>query len=363
MVVPVLLVGAIVCILILPAYLFYYFRISVAARRQEIQGSVTEEAADLYAHIFVPGTKSKGTATASGIAMQQFDAMHSARRYLVVATAACLLNLVGVGITLLWILDALGLTQSSAGELPAIVLYSFWGGYTWSLWELLNRGQREDLTPDIVVVIIGRIVACVPLGFAAFAVSAFPLRDLREMARRRFTEQIAKTPSQIQDRESDLRRLVPGISTQTLARLEDLGITTVNDLALADPIWLMGESGFPLRQILDWIDQSILGLYVGDKIHELPKLGIRGAIEASHFYEAHCLECDDDGAFVVDAQGTYVLRENLADDPMVKQLAQVLGTTPGFLINLLKELEGDPHVQLLSQLWGVEEGTGGAAEE
>ena len=64
-------------------------------------------------------------------------------------------------------------------------------------------------------------------------------------------------------------------------RLNEAGISNVQQLAFTDPLRLLVRTNLDWKVILDLVDQAFLALYVGAKIVELRSLGIRGAVELS----------------------------------------------------------------------------------
>jgi hypothetical protein len=74
-------------------------------------------------------------------------------------------------------------------------------------------------------------------------------------------------------------RLIDGIDDGIADRLAEIGIWDVQHLAAADPFALAARTLFPLRRLIDWMDQANLIGYVREEIPHFRAVGIRGAID------------------------------------------------------------------------------------
>jgi hypothetical protein len=177
----------------------------------------------------------------------------------------------------------------------------------------------------------------------AFAASAFPLREVSRMFRQYSTRKMLDPadPSPARPAEGHLGTSIEGLSDETLARLSELRITTVLDMAYCDPIKIMVQSGFPLPVIIDWMDQSIWALYAKDLKGDIDKCGIRCALDVCEFVDLHLI--DNQGYKKTDVVG--------ADKVAVDALSQKICGQPALLIDLLFRIYCDPHVVILRKLW------------
>jgi len=85
-------------------------------------------------------------------------------------------------------------------------------------------------------------------------------------------------------------RLIPltqirGIGTEIEERLSEEGIIDVNLLATADPVRLMRNTPFDMRQIINWIDEAILIVTLPRSWQALEEEGITGAIDLAWYYD------------------------------------------------------------------------------
>ena len=194
-------------------------------------------------------------------------------------------------------------------RLPLPIIMALAGGYVWTLYQVVTRVRSDELGPSDLIELNLGLLSCVPIGFGmslitleaktlpalvAFTASAFPVRDMQRF----FQEQMMKrafaidTPAKtVRPAERNLGTAIDGLSDQTLVRLAELRIVTVLDMAYSDPIRIMMQTGYPLPLVIDWIDQSLLALYVGDK-----RADLRGWGCAARSMSTSSSSCTDSGS-------------------------------------------------------------------
>lgn len=178
------------------------------------------------------------------------------------------------------------------------------GAYTYVLLELGRRTFRHDITGTsamwcLVTLVLGPVLAAtvavlwrmkepndsewwaggVVLFFTGFA----PRRVIAAIAQAA-TEllKIGGAGAVVQSRLMPLTR-VRGISPQIEERLSEEGIIDVNSLAEAEPIRLVRNTSFDMRQILSWIDEAILIETLPKGWEALEEQGITGAIDLASY--------------------------------------------------------------------------------
>ena len=245
-------------------------------------------------------------------------------------------------------------------RLPDTVIMALVGGYIWSVFQICARSRSSELSPDDLYEIDLGLIAAVPVGiafslltadlgglraFMAFAASAFPLRDVqrlfRQYATRKALESSDSGDSASRPAELHLGTTIEGLSDQTLARLSELRISTVLDMAYCDPIRVMLQTGFPLPVIIDWVDQSLWALYAGDLKSKIDKLGIRCSLDVCEFVDLH----------LRDGRGQKRTTVDGADKAALDALALAMGSDPILLQDLLFRIYCDPQVTVLRKLW------------
>jgi hypothetical protein len=346
---------------ILPILLLRYCLVVLPRRIEEIRVLFSNgNSIKTYVRLFLPSElHTEGEQTwRQELTHQQFWRVHSPRQYILafgplgIVTAILLFGLY------LW---AEGQLKYQAGALPGAtpqILMALAGGYVWSVYEALSRMRSKDLTPDELHEMTIRLVSSIPIGYAvsllaveqirpffAFAASAFPLRDVKLMLRARVLKRLDQDSGARASRsmEGHLGQTVQGISDEALARLEELGIITYVDLAYADPVRLMARTGFGLRQLLTWIDQALLAVYVTEKKAAFVNSGIPCALDACEFFETHCYDRDTRDYWSV------------SDDETIQRLASNLEMPVELLPELLHRIYWDPHVRLMADLWPSEQ--------
>lgn len=283
---------------------------------------------------------------------------HSWKRYwlpfgLMTASSAILLT-----ILLLWFRAELVANESSINGISSTVILALLGGYVWSLWEVLSRADSHDLTPHELYDVSFKMIASAPIGYAfsllvfetvpglaAFVAAAFPAREIRRIFQMRALHALKESPAAASNqvmRDDSIRATISGVSDEDLIRLGELRIGTYIELAYTDPLEIMVRTGFQPSPVLDWIDQALWYIYVGPKKDDLRRLGVGTAVEASNFYETHCL----------DNAGKQRPSGEVIKEQQVIEVAEKLELSPSSLIRILEQVYGDPYVENIQSLWG-----------
>jgi hypothetical protein len=242
----------------------------------------------------------------------------------------------GIAIAVL-VAEAFG--QSLRPDTPPAVLYAVLGAFFWGAWTVIRGSARWDLMPQTFYWVLFRYILAVAYGLlaselftaafanlGAFVVATLPFAESLRFVRSRLSGQIKGwSPAEGHPRLGDLQ----GLDPSTVERLEELGVYTTQELALSDPLDLLLRSNFSPKILIDWMDQAFLYNYVGERILELRRRGIRGAIELA----------------------------SLRDEPevagLLQSLAQVLGISEADIRNLIRSLYLDNQLRLIWEVWGV----------
>lgn len=331
----------------------YVFRL-LPGRRREILEWFSDEARECYRQVFRP----RYSGTAAACILDSFDATQSRRRYLF-ATLLLLTSILGGGVFVLLVVDALRRGESAvapvfakAGPASAAALS---GALIWGLYELIARVWSRSVDPEIVQNLTLRLVAAIPIGVCmaaivkedlgttiAFASAAFPLRETRQLLRRFFLKNVAPdapAPAAGGAVRGSIGDILDGFSENSAFLLTEVQIDTYLDLAYADPIRLMARTGLRLRLILTWIDQALLAAYAPAAKTALARAAIPCALDAVEFFDAH---------FANKPDGT---PRDWQNDPAVLALAEKSGLPAPLLREVFVRVREDPHVQFLGKVW------------
>ena len=112
----------------------------------------------------------------------------------------------------------------------------------------------------------------------------------------------------------------------------------------------MMQTGYPLPLVIDWIDQSLLALYVGDKRADLIKMGLRCALDVYEFVELHGLWTPGPGNDPDQGQRGMLTGSNL---DVLEIVATKLEVNKELVHDLFLRIYSDPQAVVLRRLWYV----------
>jgi hypothetical protein len=217
------------------------------------------------------------------------------------------------------------------------------GAYVFNFGFLARRGYMADVTKNAFWSCVNRLIFSVgfgialsmatstkswglgteSVGFAAFAVAFIP-RIALSWLRRAGTNYFGQQDDSI--KELSLQ-LIQGIDIWKVARLEEEGIESIQNLATANAVTLAAKMHYPLRTIVDWVDQAIFIQRFPEKFKVLPALGIPvSAIE-------------------------FAWLANNKDCAALNILAQKLDVDPQLLTFTSQSFAQDLYVNVLWRLW------------
>ncbi len=232
------------------------------------------------------------------------------------------------------------------------LVYAGFGAYVYVLLGMIGRLNASALSGKYLMNGTLRTAIAFILGFAAGAVNLFAflnpaqkpflyvaiglfpewaLSAVRSRARQLFQ---APAPG---DQPLAIEN-VDGLDEDNSGRLAELGISDIQHLATADPREIAVTTLFPIRRVLDWIDQAILIGYVRERIVAFRKAGVRGAIDLAYLFE-HATVVAGDTAQQVQAR------------EMLERVITETGTGRGQLMVLGQSLSEDKQVDLIWRLW------------
>ena len=240
--------------------------------------------------------------------------------------------------------------------LPGIRLGAV-GAYIYVLLELGRRTFRHDVTGQIamwcwVTLILGPVLAGtiaflwrmpagtdsgwwapgVVLFFAGFA----PRRVINAVEGAAVELLKLGPPTVVKSRQVPLSQ-IRGIGPQTEERLGEEGISDVNSLASAEPVRLVRNTSFDMRQILTWMDEAMLVVTLPRSWEALEDTGITGAIDLA-WYLAKIID-------PVTGNVVNPLPQEIVD------LAAIGKLPPADLVSAIQRLSQDAQVQYIWTLY------------
>jgi hypothetical protein len=251
--------------------------------------------------------------------------------------------------------SATPLGSLSTGDMMRL---AFVGAYLFTLQMLVRRYFQADLKASAYVNAVTRIVTSLSLVLVvdlslpetstariaiAFIIGFFPLVGLQFMQKAAAVALRTVVPSLRNDYPlSDL----DGLSVWYEARLLELGIEDMENLATANLVDVTLHSRVPVSRLVDWVDQAHLYLHLEPKKADTPsksrdtlrRLGIRTATGLED-----ALRPGPAGA-----GAAHGLVSAEANAQLIKDLRRVLnpeGLAPSVTTSLLKTFEHDPNLK------------------
>ena len=174
-----------------------------------------------------------------------------------------------------------------------VLVLAFLGGFIWSAQSIIRRLITADLGPgtfyaaglrmifaSLVALVLSWFLKDLPGREHTLPVLAFLTGMLPEQAVLYLQDKskIFSNTGAMRSRELPLT-MIEGINTFHKARLGEVAIDNSQNLAEANLIELLLRTPFPANQVIDWIAQAKLHVFLKDDIEKLRALGIRNAFD------------------------------------------------------------------------------------
>jgi hypothetical protein len=325
----------------------FYLTRAWAARRDALFDLMTEAALERYYAQFFP---SRNIAPGARVRTFQkdFGRWYGRRWYIVPLLLLGVLFAFGAwgvdGTLKVWV-GAADATHTFA--ISDVALSAFLGGFAWVVKDQLDRFRSRDFTSHDVYNCVYRLLLAVPLGYSigafcteglrvpvAFFLGAFPTATLFTIARRLGSQRLGLGDSG--DIGTPELEKLQDIGKTNAERFADEGISTIAELAWADPIDLTTRTNRPFNYVVDCISQALLWIYFQDDVQKLYVLSLRGAQEIDFFMRQ--LESADSAVQTV-------ARKTLAT------AASKLGVGEDELRLTFRQVTEDPYTKFLIAIW------------
>lgn len=250
--------------------------------------------------------------------------------------------------------------------IPDALAYGFIGAYLACILTIFDGFRRYDLDPGLYYSVTYRIMFSsfaawvASLLFAtsfqpivALGIGLFPLQQTWTFITERAATALSlgqKTEKEVGSELANIQGLEHSANRQ---RLIDVGITTVQALATADPLLLFFLTTFPLRSVVDMIDKAILYLYLGDKTKLLREHGVNGVIELvalAKLAEKVPAYRSQDREVTEEPLGE--LFKDINTEELINNIAKVIDQTPQELKAFIYNMYYDPMVRFIYDIWG-----------
>ena len=234
--------------------------------------------------------------------------------------------------------------------------YGFLGAYLYSIQLIYRRYTTLDLQPAVFMYCSLTLIAGLVFNYVAFetitdvtgassnsgagvtagisAIVAFSLGYFPALAITWFNK-LAFAGLGVTKRHNNEKplSLIEGISQFHESRLRDNGIDNVQNLATADIRALLLNTTFSAQEVIDWIDQAILLVYLDkESITHFRDVGIRALSDFNASWNRITARPDDKNA--------------------IAELSQELKTSPMKLEILADAMTIGPNVHYVGQYWG-----------
>jgi hypothetical protein len=183
--------------------------------------------------------------------------------------------------------------------------FAFLGAYVWSIQYIFRRMVTLDLPPGAYYSVATRLVFS---SFLILIYSHFTYAGLDELSTalpviafltgifpERLLSWLQDSVGNIFSRNNNMAHalsldMIEGVGSFHKARLAELGIDNVQNLAHASLVELMIKTPFAPRVIVDWMAQAKLSLEFKGEVHNIRRAGVRSILDFLEVAEAGLLE-------------------------------------------------------------------------
>jgi hypothetical protein len=272
---------------------------------------------------------------------RDFDSLYGSR-LLFPAVVLSFFYLLGLS---LGISSKLGSAQCASWLCPSLIclrpsylinpFFALMGAYLFNTGVIVRRSFMADVTKNVFWAAINRMVFSIGIAIAlyamfgkhpvlCFSIAFFPRLFVTWM-RKTATKLLGMGDTAVQELGI---QLIQGVDIWKEERLEEEGIESVQNLATADVFGLAVKTHYPLRTIVDWIDQAILIQRFPEKFRALQAAG-----------------------FPVSAIEFAWMAPEAPGEPLVVLVAQKMGLETLVVEEAMKSLSEDTAVRVIWRLW------------
>jgi hypothetical protein len=313
-----------------------------ALRRSEIVGQLSGRGIRLYFSQFHPAIRLRPDQPLWRTFQLYYGQSYGRRHYVYPLLLLALIGTFLLSLTIHRGFDYISGGGSSSG-LPALASAAVAGAFLWVVLELVRRCHSRELSPFDINRATVRLTVAIPLGYAftatfgdgaawlALLLGALPLDTLSAYAGKIVNAKLNLGGDDAA--QSELLSL-DGITKEIAQRLQDVGVSTINQLARVDPIDLAIRANLEVSYITECVSQALAWDYfTKDNMGKAKRYFLRGAKEISDL--------------VGDLTGTDQERRD-ASQRTLTLLAQDLGMEEAVLARALRaQVVEDPNAQFI----------------
>ena len=244
------------------------------------------------------------------------------------------------------------------------LVYAGYGAYIYTLLLMISRLNSAALTGKFLAVSAVRSAIALVLGFVAadtnifsglstnqglfvlFFIGLFPSWAMDALRQR--AQAVFKPAGPACDTLPLC--MIDGLDDGIADRLAETGIWDIVHIATSDPFDLAAKTLYPLRRILDWMDQAILISYVRGQIIHFRACGLRGAIDFAALYiDAMNLSGDRKNLSPAAQENLPVVKKRAEE--LMKILAQKTNLPEQALYTIGRNVSEDSVVNFIWAIW------------
>lgn len=325
-------------------------------RKEEIVAGMPEKAMQLYFRQFQPQYEVQEVKVTERF--RRYYAHQFGRRHFILPLVLLfLISSASMIWNILSLIDWLGfdgktvdVNKAGPGHLPLLAVVALSGAFMYCISEQIQHWTSWDLLPSDLLWMSFRLVIAIPTAYAiaavlnpetalpiAFLIGAFPTNTLM-MIIRRFAVNRLNLGEMPAGGATELQEL-QGIDLRKAERFAGEGISTVLQLAYADPVKLTIRTNLGYNYIVDCISQALLWVYLRKEERDgWIRVGLRGAIEVRLIWLR--MQSDD-------------VNKRAKNEQLLEKIAGELKYELAILKNVLEQAADDPYSEFIYESWTV----------
>lgn len=360
--------------------ILHHFRYGLRERREQILGQFSAPAALAYFEYFYR-RENHSQSQVLGQLQDEYDRQFGRQTFqLPYLLLVCSLA-VAIIVMILSVVKMEGYLDLSFRKLGSTDLYALVGAYLYVTSDFLTRYRQRDFVPSALYWATFRLIFAIPLASSitffieeinvgshvfserlaaalAFGLGVFPTATLFLVLRRKIAPRLGLTEYS-SDQEKPELEAIEGVNIGIVEKFQDVGVTTMLQLAYEDPIQLAMRTNLSFKCIVSAISQALLYIYLPTSserpskmtlpkgIAAVRKAQLPGAIEAANIYE----DLTGETWSIGQAQPTPAAADwRPKSSGVLQALAKELDVTEDVAEQLLRNVWANPNTRFLREI-------------